>query len=220
MKPDEQNNIFTDEIDYTKTPGSSVWGAEDDSTKKILTHSGMHGKLLNLCAGDGRFNQLLLEQADLVIAADIDNEALQKLQRITPDELKKKLIPQIVDVSKKLPFKDKEFDGIFCVGTLHLFPKPIFKQIFEEIDRVLKPGGRIIIDFATDIHRTYADGSLWIVDNEPNYSMSEALNFLQEIFRHYEADFITDSVAPEKVDLGDKKYIFTSNLILIDAKKP
>jgi len=101
----------------------------------------------------------------------------------------------------------------------NLFPKQVFKNIFDEIERVLKHGGRIIIDFATDIKRAYPDGSLWIVENEPNYTLKEALIFLKEAFKGYKVNIITDKVDPEKVKLDDKEYIFTSNFILMDAVK-
>lgn len=219
MKPNEKENIFTDNVDYANTPDASVWGTEDQATNDLLLKAEITGKWLNLCAGDGRFNNLLLTQANEVIAADIDETALQKLTRITPNKLKNKLATKKMNVAKPFPFEDSMFDGVFCVGTLHLFPKQIFKNIFNEIDRVLKHGGQIIIDFATDIKRTYPDGSLWIVENEPNYTLNEALILLKDIFKNYKTKVITDKVDPEKVKLDDKEYIFTSNFILIEAIK-
>ncbi len=81
--------------------------------------------------------------------------------------------------------------------------------------RVLKSGGRIIIDFATDIRRTYPGGGLWVIENEPNYTLEEALRFLKEIFKDYETNIVVEKVDPEKVKLKDKEYVFTSNFILL-----
>ncbi|MBU3925347.1 class I SAM-dependent methyltransferase [Patescibacteria group bacterium] len=219
MKPNEQENIYTDDVDYANTPDDSVWGTEDKATNDLLQSAKITGKWLNLCAGDGRFNNHLLSNANEVIAVDIDENALQKLIRITPKTLKNKLSTKAMNVTKPFPFEDNTFDGVFCIGTLHLFPKLIFKNIFDEIERVLKHGGQIIIDFATDIKRTYPDGSLWIVKNEPNYTLKTALAFLKEAFKDYKVNIITDKVNPEKVKLDDKEYIFTSNFILVDAIK-
>jgi SAM-dependent methyltransferase len=219
MKPNEQENIYTDDVDYANTPDDSVWGTEDKATKNLLQSARITGKWLNLCAGDGRFNNHLLGNADEVIAVDIDESALQKLIRITPRTLKSKLSTKTMNIARSFPFEDNTFDGVFCVGTLHLFPKQVFKTIFSEIERVLKHSGRIIIDFATDIKRTYPDGSLWIIENEPNYRLEGALAFLKKAFRDYKVNIITDKVDPEKVKLADKEYIFTSNFILIDAIK-
>jgi hypothetical protein len=87
------------------------------------------------------------------------------------------------------------------------------------MERVLKSGGRIIIDFSTDIKRTYPDGSLWIVETEPNYTLEEALIFLKEMFKDYEVSITTDKVEPKKVSLNNKEYVFTSNFILLNAVK-
>lgn len=219
MIPNERANIFTDDVDYANTPDDSVWGTEDKATKNLLNKIKIKGKWLNLCAGDGRFNNYLLEKADQVIALDVDEGALQKLERITPDSLKRKLAAKVANITRRFPFEDETFDGIFCVGTLHLFPKSVFKKIFNEMERVLKPNGRIIIDFAADIKRTYPDGSHWIIKNEPNYTLDEAIVFLKEIFMDYSLNMITDKVKPEKVILNDKEYIFTSNFILLEAVK-
>lgn len=219
MKPNEQENIFTDSLDYANTPDNSVWGTEDKATIDLLESVNIPGKWLNLCAGDGRFNNHLLIKAKEVIAVDIDEGALQKLTRITPEALRHRLTTKAMNVAKPFPFDDNTFDGVFCAGTLHLFPKSIFKNIFSEIERVLKHGGRIIIDFATDIQRTYPDGSLWIIENEPNYTLDEALIFLKDVFKEYTINIITAKVEPEKVKLDDKEYIFSSNFILVDAIK-
>ena len=62
MKPIEQENIYTDEVDYANTPDNSVWGTEDKATTDLLDRLDITGKWLNLCAGDGRFNNKLLEK--------------------------------------------------------------------------------------------------------------------------------------------------------------
>jgi SAM-dependent methyltransferase len=219
MQPNEQENIYTDKVDYANTPDDSVWGTEDKVTTNLLEKTNVVGKWLNLCAGDGRFNNQLLKKADEIIAVDIDESALQKIVRITPDALRKKLTIKTANIVKPFPFLNDVFDGIFCVGTLHLFPKRVFKSILDEMGRVLKSGGRIIIDFATDIKRTYPDGSLWIVETEPNYTLEEALVFLKEMFYDYEVSITTDKIEPEKVRLNNKEYVFTSNYILLNAVK-
>ncbi|EKD44636.1 MAG: hypothetical protein ACD_71C00062G0002 [uncultured bacterium (gcode 4)] len=219
MHTSRQDYIFSYMVDYINTPDESVWGIEDKAIANLLEKTEIVGKWLNLCAGDGRFNNLILKKADGAVAVDIDENALQKLVRITPDILRKKLTTKTVNVVKLFPFEDDLFDGIFCVGTLHLFSESVFKSILLEMERVLKSGGRIIIDFATDIKRTYPNGNLWIIENEQNYSMEEALPFLKEIFKEYKVNIIADKVVPHKTRLKDREYVFTSNFVLIDAIK-
>lgn len=124
-EPQDEKYIYTDGVDYSKTPDDSIWGTEEEITSKMISTSDITGTWLNLCAGDGRFNNRLLEKADEVIAADIDENALQKLSRITPKDLRGKLKTKKVNVVERFPFDSEEFDGIFCVGTLHLFPTQI-----------------------------------------------------------------------------------------------
>ena len=45
--------------------------------------------------------------------------------------------------AKKMPFNDNYFDAVFANGSLHEWADP--DMIFNEIARVLKPGGRYVI---------------------------------------------------------------------------
>ena len=202
-----------------KSKNNSVWGIEDKATVDLLKNTKIGGSWLNLCAGDGRFNNYLLEQASEVVAVDIDEKALQKLAKTATNTLRKKLKPKVMDITQPLLFENDSFDWIFCTGALHLFPQSAFVKVVKEAERILKPRGQIIIDFATDIKRTYADGSLWIIENEPNYKLEEALIFLKELFKDYDLYITTDKVNPEKVKLADKEYTFTCNFILLRAVK-
>jgi len=219
-KPQDDKYIYTDGVDYSKTSDDSVWGTEEEITSKLINKSVASGSWLNLCAGDGRFNNRLLEKASEVVAADFDENALQKLSRIAPENLRGKLRTKKINVVERFPFDDNKFDGIFCVGTLHLFPKKIFKEkVFSEMDRVLKTGGQMIIDFAVDIKREHPDGSLRIVENEPNYSLEDAKILLKEIFAKYKIEMFVDKSEPEKVTLNERSYTFSCNFILLKAVK-
>ena len=43
----------------------------------------------------------------------------------------------------EMPFPQASFDAVFSSGSLHEWENP--KKSFDEIDRVLKPGGRYIV---------------------------------------------------------------------------
>ncbi len=135
-----------------------------------------------MAAGDGRFNLQLLKKADNAVASDIDESALSKLWFITPEEYKSKLHTAAFNITQKFPFEDNSFDGVFCTGVLHMFPKEVLRDIFSEIDRILKSHGKIFIDFATDIKRVLSDGKLYI-RKYPQYKLKEAEKILIKILK-------------------------------------
>ena len=45
----------------------------------------------------------------------------------------------------KLPFNVHKFDTIVICFTLELFPVDIITAVLEEVERVLKPGGRLVV---------------------------------------------------------------------------
>jgi SAM-dependent methyltransferase len=46
---------------------------------------------------------------------------------------------------KKIPFNENQFDRVFSVNTLYFWEEP--KELFLDIFRVLKPGGRVCIAY-------------------------------------------------------------------------
>ena len=101
------------------------------SVSKISEHFGgdLSGKTtLDLPAGNGWVTEQLKKLGANAIAADINEER--------PDYAQ-------VDMEKPLPFTDAQFDAILCAeGIEHVFNP---SQLFNELARVLKPGGILII---------------------------------------------------------------------------
>ncbi len=217
-KPKEDKYIFTEGINYFETDKTSIWGTGDKDTLELLRKIEIHGKCLNLAAGDGRYNLDLLEKADFVVASDIDESALSKLWHNTPKKYRKKLNTKAFDITKKLPFEDNAFDDIFCTGTLHLFPKEVLRQIIFEIGRVLKSNGRVIIDFATDIKRTSPSGKLIIFGKEPLYSLKDARRTLKNLFRNYQIQ-MHESEAVEDFEAANPPYTLNCKFVILIADK-
>lgn len=193
---------------------TSVWGEGDEATYELLAKEPIHGKWLNFAAGDGRYNEILLKKADEVIASDIDVAALDSLVSRTADELRPKLKTSIVDLIKKFPFENETFDGVFCVGTLHLFSQEKLEGIFEEIQRILKRGGKFIFDFATDVRRVLPDGTLYKFEDEPEYNLEQAKDMLKKLLKDYMLEIIESEVPEEEISLDDVAYKFQCRFLL------
>lgn len=217
-KPREDKYIFTEGINYFETGKVSIWGTGDKDTLKLLKKIEIRGKWLNLAAGDGRYNLNLLKKADFVVASDIDASALSKLWHNTPEKYRTKLDTKVFDITKKFPFENNSFDGVFCTGTLHLFPKEILRKIFLEIDRVLKSNGRVIIDFATDIKRISPDGKLITFGNEPLYTLEEAKTTLKNLFKNYEVKMYESEVIGD-FQKANSPYTLNCKFIIVIADK-
>lgn len=220
MKQSEKQS-FAENIDYLKTGESSIWGEGDKDTLDLLERLPIRGRWLNLAAGDGRYNSILLDRAEEVVATDIDQNALDKLSRNTPKELQQKLKTKVADLTEPLPFDENSFDGLFCTGTLHFFSEDQLASIFREMDRVIKPGGRLVIDFATDVKRVLPDGSsLRVRENEPRYTLEEAEVLLKSILPNYQLEIIESSVPEEKINVGNvTMYRFSCNFLLLSGQK-
>ena len=54
----------------------------------------------------------------------------------------------------KLPFPDQKFDAVTCAVSVQYLTKPV--EVFQEVNRVLKPGGIFIVSFSNRCFPTKA----------------------------------------------------------------
>lgn len=217
---DEDNYIFTEGIDYSKTSTNSIWGEEDTTTKDMLKRSVKpNSKWINLASGDGRYNTLIANIADEITAIDIDKGALEKLLNNTPEDLKKKLILKAFNIVKSFPLDSHKYDGLFSSGTLHLFPENILENIAKEISRILKIGGYIALEWATDIKRISPTGESVVFGTEPMYDKERTVNIIQKVFPNFELNFIDGEDIYSNESEANPPYEFYCKTLLIEGKK-
>jgi len=190
-----------------------IWGTGDELTLKVLSKLKLKGKWLNLAAGDGRYVPELLSKVSSIVATDINRKYLNKFRG------KKRVQTKVADLTKKFPFKDDSFDGVFCTGTLHLFDKKVLEFVFSEIDRVLKPKGRLIIDFATDIKRSLPSGKLKRYKNEPKYKLKTAKQMLKTLLKDYRVKLYESEWVDDLTQQPMFGYISSGYFILVVADR-
>lgn len=196
----------------------SKWGAEEKETLNAINKIGFKGKVLNIAAGDGRFNEKLLELADEVVAVDINEKELKELENKCPKEFKNKLKTKSIDITKKFPFEENAFDGIFCTGALHLFDIETIKNILSEIKRVLKNNGKILLDFATDISRLDFNNNTVTFNGEGNYTLEQGINIFRNNLRNFEFNIEKANFKEENLDRTVGYKVIKGNFLIISGE--
>jgi ubiquinone/menaquinone biosynthesis C-methylase UbiE len=96
----------------------------------------MRGRLLDVGGGTGRVSSALLDDVDDVVIADV---SMGMLKQTSHPALK-----PVCSTSESLPFPSHFFDRVIMVDALHHVLD--HAKAAREMFRVLKPGGRIVIE--------------------------------------------------------------------------
>jgi len=206
-------------IKTSKQAEKSIWGKGDKLTLKILKKLPLTGDWLDLAAGDGRYVPELLEKVDNLTLSDMDQNALFKVLHRIPKRKKFKIKTAVFDLTKKFPFNNKSFDGVFCTGALHLFPKKVLQSTFNEIEQVLKPHGMIILDFATDVKRKFKGKTPEYLKNVPKYKSKPAKQFLKKLLKDYKIKIYKSTFAKDLYCVPKYGFKSAGNFFLFVGKK-
>lgn len=96
------------------------------------------GSLLEVGIGDGE-NVALLPRSLRIAGIDIAERPLTTCRDRYPD---RSLFLALAE-GEGIPFADRSFDGVLCVGGFNFFSDPL--KALKEMARVTRPGGRIVV---------------------------------------------------------------------------
>ena len=111
----------------------------------LLKYMPSRGRVLDLACGAGGFSFLLEDLGFQVIGLDSSDVMLERAREFARDKRSK--VEFVKGDARGLPFEDSSFDYVLFIDSLvHFEPKDL-NAIFKGITRVLKPNGRLILQF-------------------------------------------------------------------------
>jgi len=97
--------------------------------------------IIDLGCGNGNDTRYLLEHGKDVIPCDLSSVAIENIKKDFT-QIKR---AECFDMAKGLPFEDNFTDVIVSDLSLHYFSEEVTTKILEDIKRVLKPNGILIL---------------------------------------------------------------------------
>lgn len=97
-------------------------------------------KILDLGCGNGRLLDFFKDKNIIYTGTDNSEKLMEIARKRNPEA------NFLITDSLSLPFQDNCFDKVFCIAVLHHIPSVNFrKQFIKEAQRVLRPGGILIV---------------------------------------------------------------------------
>lgn len=96
--------------------------------------------VLDLGCGDGRFLEKLRKIHGSIKLNGVD---ISENMILAGRERKIENCTLQVGDAENLPYRDKSMDRVYCLNSFHHYPNP--DKVAEELKRVLKPGGVLIV---------------------------------------------------------------------------
>lgn len=123
-----------------------TFNEEFKSFKKLVKIS-KNDKVLDIATGTGNYLIEMVKHGANGHGIDISKKMLEVLER---KMRKLNLISKIelnVASAEKIPYPDSYFDWVTCIGMFEYYPASYVKTVLKEIKRVIKPNGKVIVDF-------------------------------------------------------------------------
>jgi ubiquinone/menaquinone biosynthesis C-methylase UbiE len=178
-------------------------------TDQLIKSGINHGIALEIGPGPGYLGlEWLHKTAGTTLKAiEISQGMIELAKRNAAEYNLSGRVNYILGDAQRLPFEDKIFDAVFSSGSLHEWAQP--GQIFNEIYRVLKPGGRFYIsDLRRDLNPLM---KAFIINNsEPKEIIPGFISSLNAAYTQKELKIMV-------ADSGLKGAIIKNNLVDLEV---
>ena len=159
--PEVETIVDPDQIEkYIRLSEKLMGYVYRDVVDQAAKLASWQGKVLDVGTGFGMLSITLAQRnpAVEVVGLDISSTMTEAGKRVVA---RKGLAPRVsfeTADARAMPFPDDSFDGVISYGSLHHWSEP--QLVFNEINRVRKPGGVI---YVADLRRDQARIPLWFL---------------------------------------------------------
>lgn len=147
MENPSHRSFYSDEAaEYEVTRYGSRYGQmfrllQRKAVRKSLEPA---SNILDVATGTGQMLPVLSEFGECVVASDITPEMLLEARR---NHVANDRILYLVGDATRLPYADGTFDIVASSRFLHLFNPSMQHDLISEMARVVRPGGKLVVDF-------------------------------------------------------------------------
>lgn len=168
--------------------------------------------VLDIASGSGYGTKLMAADAKFVYGVDIDEDAVEYSRK----EFGAKNVEYIVGSGTEIPLKDDSVDCVVSMETIEHIEDQ--EKFLEEVRRVLRPGGFMIVSTPND--KVYPKGNHFHVREHNKASLVTLLKkYFKKVNINYQVVTIAASVLTE-ADLSQDKGTANWELHKVYASKP
>lgn len=108
---------------------------------QVIKYFPKSGHILDLGAGQGQDTIFFAHKGYKVTACDFSEFALDLAKIRLPEDLDNLVEFKVLDLAEILPLDKQSFDIVYSHLALHYFDQKRTQELFDEIYKILKPGG-------------------------------------------------------------------------------